>query len=420
MILEANSIWQLSLKQELANGAGQSPGAALQSSIESARAVGLRYVSDVMPGITRRKSGHGFSYYRPEGKLVRDHSTLTRIKSLAVPPAWRDVWICLEPSGHLQATGRDDRGRKQHRYHPRWREVRDETKYARMIAFAKALPRIRRHVQADLKLTGLPRNKVLATVARLLEISLIRVGNDEYARENDSFGLTTMRNRHVDVAGSTVRFHFRGKSGKWHEVDIKDRRLARIIKSCQDLPGQELFQYVDEQGQRQDVRSGDVNDYLREISGEDFTAKDFRTWAGTVLSAIALREFEQFDSQAQAKKNLAQAIESVSKLMGNTTAVCRKCYVHPDVISCYLDGTLVEILKKNAERQVSRNARQLRPEEAAVLGLLEQRLAAEKRQKSLPHLLKQSIRTIKRRSRHVSRKTLGHRRPVSGSRQGLS
>src|ERR1051326_6866485 len=233
---------------------------------EAANDAGLYYVNDGRPGYRRRRNGSGFDYLDTEGKRIRDEQRLLRIKRLAIPPAWTDVWICASPSGHIQATGRDDRGRKQHRYHDRWREVRDETKYARMIAFPKALPRIRRHVQADLKLTGLPRNKVLATVARLLEISLIRVGNDEYARENDSFGLITMRNRHVDVAGSTVRFHFRGKSGKWHEVDIKDRRLARIIKSCQDLPGQELFQYVDEQGQRQDVRSGDVNDYLREIS----------------------------------------------------------------------------------------------------------------------------------------------------------
>src|SRR5882672_5631684 len=362
-----------------ADHAAPSRSSVVQSSAESARAVGLRYVSDELPGIRRRKSGSGFCYVDAQRKIIHDREELARIKSLAIPPAWMDVWICPDRNGHMQATGRDARRRKQHRYHPRWREVRDETKYTRMIGFARALPGIRRHVQKDLKLAGLPRNKVLATVVRLLEVSLIRVGNDEYARDNDSFGLTTMRNRHVDVSGSTLRFHFRGKSGKSHEVDIRDRRLARIVKSCQDLPGQELFQYIDEQGQRQDVKSGDVNDYLREISDKDFTAKDFRTWAGTVLSAMALREFEKFDSEAQAKKNIVQAIESVAERLGNTTAVCRKCYVHPDVISSYLDGTLVETLKRKAEQQLSRSVRKLRPEEAAVLGLLQQRLVAEQK-----------------------------------------
>jgi len=378
----------------------QSRRPAVQSSVESAEAVGLRYVLDELPGIRRRKSGGGFSYVDAKGRIMRDPAVLARIKSLAIPPAWTDVWICSDPNGHLQATGRDDRGRKQHRYHARWREVRDETKYARMIGFARALPRIRRWVQKDLKLPGLPRNKVLSTVVRLLEVSLIRVGNDEYARDNDSFGLTTMRNRHVDVSGSTLRFHFRGKSGKWHEVDIRDRRLARIVKSCQDLPGQELFQYINEDGERQDVKSGDVNDYLREITGKDFTAKDFRTWAGTVLSAMTLREFERFDSHTQAKKNIVQAIESVAERLGNTTAVCRKCYVHPDVISSYLDGTLIETLKSKAEQQLSRNVRSLRPEEAAVLGLLQQRLLAEqRREKSLPKLLRESISAVKKRRR---------------------
>ena len=306
---------------------------------------------------------------------------LQRIKSLAIPPAWTQVWICLDPEGHLQATGRDARGRKQHRYHPRWREIRDETKYARMLAFARALPKIRRRVRKNLALPGLPANKVLATVVRLLEVSLIRVGNDEYARENESFGLTTMRNRHVDVNGSLLRFHFRGKSGKKHVVDVHDRRLARIVKSCQDLPGQELFQYVDEQGVLQDVKSGDVNNYLREISGQDFTAKDFRTWAGTVLGALALREFQKFDSQAQAKKNIVQAIQAVAQLLGNTPAVCRKCYMHPEVIEAYLDGSLVETLKQRAEGQLRGGLRELRPEEAAVLGVLQQRLAREQRRR---------------------------------------
>jgi DNA topoisomerase I len=367
--------------------------------LESAMEAGLRYVTDDMPGIQREKSGHGFRYRYPTGDIVQESQVLDRIKSLAIPPAWKDVWICPDPAGHLQATGRDDRERKQHRYHLRWREVRDENKYGRMIAFGKALPRMRKRVLRDLALRGLTRNKVLATVVRLLEVSLIRVGNEEYARDNESFGLTTMRNRHVDVNGSTVQFHFRGKSGKWHNVDIRDRRLARIVKYCQDLPGQELFQYVDDEGKRQGVKSTDVNDYLREISGQDFTAKDFRTWAGTVLGAMALREFEEFDSKAEAKKNIVQAIQNVAEHLGNTPAVCRKCYVHPDVIDSYLDGTLVRTLRRRAEEQLAASLKSLTPEEAAVLGLLQQRLAREeKRSRDLKPVLRASIRKIRKHS----------------------
>jgi DNA topoisomerase-1 len=348
-----------------------------------------------MPGIRREKSSHAFRYRYPTGEIVHESEVLNRIKSLAIPPAWAYVWICPDPAGHLQATGRDDRKRKQHRYHARWREVRDETKYGRMIAFGKALPKIRKRVLRDLGLRGLTRNKVLAAVVRLLEVSLIRVGNEEYARDNESFGLTTMRNRHVDVNGSTVQFHFRGKAGKWHNVDIRDRRLAKIVKSCQELPGQELFQYVDDDEKRQDVKSTDVNDYLREISGRDFTAKDFRTWAGTVLGAMALREFERFESKAQAKKNIVQAIQNVAERLGNTPAVCRKCYVHPDVIDSYLDGTLVRTLRKRAEEQLATSLRTLSPEEAAVLGLLQQRLAREeKKNRDLTPVLRASIRKI--------------------------
>ena len=354
-----------------------SPAAELKEPIQSAIAVGLRYVSDHMPGIRRQRSGQGFRFRYPIGEVVEDEEVLKRIKSLAIPPAWREVWICPDPAGHLQATGRDARGRKQHRYHPRWRAIRDETKYARMIAFGRALSKIRRKVAKDLALPGLSRNKVLAAVVRLLEVSLIRVGNEEYAKENDSFGLTTMRNRHVDVRGSTLRFHFRGKSGRWHEIDVRDKRLAKIVRSCQELPGQELFQYVDADGNRQDVNSTDVNDYLREITGEDFTAKDFRTWAGTVLAAMALAEMKKFDSQAQAKKDVVRAIEAVAERLGNTVAVCRKCYVHPEVIDSFIDGTLAMTLKRRAEQQLSRNLAKLRPEEAAVLGLLQQRLAAQ-------------------------------------------
>jgi len=353
--------------------------AALRDPEVSARAAGLRHVSDEQPGIKRENSGKEFRYRDPSGKIVRDKETLGRIRSLAIPPAWTEVWICPNPNGHLQATGRDDRRRKQFRYHPRWREIRDETKYARMIAFARVLPKIRRRVKKDMALPGMPRNKVLATVVRLLEVSLIRVGNDEYASENDSFGLTTMRNKHVDVRGADLRFHFRGKSGKWHNVDIHDRRIAKIVERCQDLPGQELFQFVDDEGARHDVRSEDVNDYLREIIGEDFTAKDFRTWAGTVLAATALREFEKFDTKAQAKKNVVAAIESVAKKLGNTPAVCKKCYIHPHVLDSYLDGTLVETLRQRAEKAISKSLRGLPPDEAAVLALLQQRLTLEQK-----------------------------------------
>lgn len=348
------------------------------SPVDSAHAVGLRYVSDQMPGIRREKSGGGFRFRYPTGDVVRDKTVLQRIKSLAIPPAWTEVWICPDPRGHLQATGRDARGRKQNRYHPDWREVRDETKYARMLAFGRALPKIRRRVRADLSLPGLPRNKVLATVVRLLETSLIRVGNEEYARENASFGLTTLRNQHVKVRGDTLRFHFRGKSGKPHNVAVHDRRLAKIVSRCQDLPGQELFQFVNDEGERQPVNSEDVNQYLREISGQDFTAKDFRTWAGTVLAALALREFEQFDSQARARKNIVQAIDRVAERLGNTVAVCRKCYVHPEVLASYLDGTLVEMLREKAATQLAASMGSLPPEEAAVLSLLQRRLATEK------------------------------------------
>jgi DNA topoisomerase-1 len=307
---------------------------------------------------------------------VRDEDTLARIKSLAIPPAWTDVWICAQPNGHVQATGRDARGRKQYRYHPRWRAVRDEVKYERMIAFGKALPQIRRKVDEDLRLPGLPREKVLATIVYLLQVTMMRVGNEEYARENKSFGLTTLRNRHVRVDGSDVEFRFRGKSGVYHSVKVHDRRLARIIQRSREIPGQELFQYIDDEGGQHSVDSSDVNDYLRTISGEDYTAKDFRTWAGTVLAAMALQEFEKFDSEAQAKKNVVRAIESVAKKLGNTPSVCRKCYVHPAVLDAYLDGAEIAGLRQRAEQELVEELHELHPEEAAVLALLQQRLAA--------------------------------------------
>ena len=353
------------------------PTEPLTDPVESAKAAGLRYVTDTMPGIRRKRAGKHFSYRGPDGKPIRDPDELRRIKALAIPPAWTDVWICPTPTGHLQATGRDAKGRKQYRYHPRWREVRDEAKYERMIAFGEALPLIRERTERDLARPGLPREKVLAAVVRLLETTLIRVGNEEYARQNRSFGLTTMRDRHVKIEGAKLRFQFRGKSGKQHTIGLNDRRLARLVRRCQELPGQELFQYLDEDGQPHPVESADVNDYLRQITGRDFTAKDFRTWAGTVLAARALQEFEAFDSATQAKKNLVRAIEGVAERLGNTPSICRKCYVHPAVLDTYLEGALIETLQERVEQELSEALQGLRAEEAAVLALLRQRLARE-------------------------------------------
>jgi DNA topoisomerase I len=342
---------------------------------ESAKAANCRYVDDKAPGITRRRAGKGWRFVGPDGKPVRDEATIRRAKSLVIPPAWTDVWICPSPDGHIQATGRDARGRKQYRYHARFRDVREETKYERMMAFAEALPAIRAKVDEDMALPGLQRDKVLATVVRLLEITLIRVGNEEYAKQNESFGLTTLRTKHVDVTGSTIRFKFRGKSGKDHSVKVQDRRLARIVGRCNDLPGEILFQYEDDDGTLRNVESADVNEYLKRISGQDFTAKDFRTWAGTVLAALALKELSMFDSQAAAKKNIVQAVKNVSSRLGNTPTVCRKCYVHPQIFDAYLDGHLVETLTQRAERQLRDELGELSSEEAAVLMLLRDRLA---------------------------------------------
>ena len=306
----------------------------------SAAAAGLRYVSDAAPGIARQRTGTAFRYFAPDGKAIRDRDTLARIRSLAVPPAWSGVWICPRADGHLQATGRDARRRKQYRYHRLWREVRDETKYGRMLAFARALPRIRRRVRHDLALPGLPRDKVLAIVVRLLETTRMRVGNEAYARANDSFGLTTLRVRQVRVRGSTMNFRFRGKSGVWHEFALNDRKLAATVRRMRDLPGYELFQYLDEQGETRAIDSADVNAYLKEISGEEFTSKDFRTWAGTVLAAQALQQL----GEPAEKSKLAQAIEQVARQLGNTKAVCRKCYIHPAMIDAYLEGRLARAM----------------------------------------------------------------------------
>jgi DNA topoisomerase I len=331
------------------------------------------------PGIRRRRVGSGFAYYYEDGRRVTEVDVLARVKSLVIPPAWTDVWISTDPRGHLQATGRDARRRKQYRYHARWREVRDDTKYYRLLAFAQILPTVRRRTYEDLGRAGLSKEKVLGAVVQLLEKTLIRVGNDEYARQNHSFGLTTLRDAHVKVKGGRLRFSFKGKSGIEHEIDLSDRRLARIVKACRDIPGYELFQYYDEEGARQAIGSADVNEYLQEITGNDFTSKDFRTWAGTVLAAQLLRAFARAESDAQAKRNIVQAVEAVAKRLGNTKAVCRKCYIHPAVFDAYLDGT---ILKAATRARRARDTAELSEEEAAVLDLLERRLAKETRRRA--------------------------------------
>jgi len=341
---------------------------------EAAESAGLRYVSDDRPGIRRKKSGKGFTYVQPDGRKLSDARVLRRIKSLAVPPAWTDVWICAFADGHLQATGRDARGRKQYRYHPLFREMRESTKYEHLIAFAQALPGIRAKVREHMSLRGLPREKVLATVVHLLETTLIRVGNDDYAKQNKSYGLTTLKQRHAEVDGSEVRFRFTGKGGKQWSLRVRDRRVARIIRSCQELPGQELLQYIDEEGNLQDVTSNDVNAYLKEITGEEITAKDFRTWAGTVLAALALKEVESFESAAQAKRNLRAAIERVAARLGNTSTICRKCYVHPDVLNSYLDRDLMREIKAELEKKLGDELTGFQPDEGAVLAFLRTRL----------------------------------------------
>lgn len=335
----------------------------------SAESAGLRYVSCDAPGIRRVRAGRGFAYRDADGKLVRDRGVLARIRALALPPAWRDVWICARADGHLQAVGRDARGRKQYRYHARWREVRDETKYNRMLRFGELLPKVRAEVERHLGLSGLPREKVLATVVRLLETTLIRVGNEEYARANRSFGLTTLQNRHVQIHGARVLFNFRGKSGVRHSIPLKDRRLARILQRCRDLPGYELFQYVDADGALQSIDSADVNAWLREISGEDFTAKDFRTWAGTVQAALALAEMSGEVPESARRKNVAEVVARVAQRLGNTPAVCRKCYVHPAVIDGYLAGTLALARAEGGDG--------LDTDERAVLGFLRASLTGE-------------------------------------------
>lgn len=347
------------------------------ASIAAAKEAGLRYVSDEAPGITRQGVGVRMSYRGPDGKRLQDRETLARIKRLAIPPAWTQVWICPQANGHIQATGRDERGRKQYRYHPDWSAVRDGAKFERVIAFGRALPKIRKHVAKDLARRRLDRRKVLAAMVRLLETTLVRIGNEEYAKQNRSFGLSTMRDRHVRIRKGTLRFEFRGKSGKQHEIDLHDPRLAEIVRRTQELPGQDLFQYLDENDEPQKIGSADVNEYLREIAGEEFSAKDFRTWAGTVLAAVALREIERFETKAQAKKNLVQAIEAVAQRLGNTPAVCRKCYIHPVVLESYLDGVTLAQVKARAARTLhaaKAGGAALGEDERAVLAFLKRKL----------------------------------------------
>jgi DNA topoisomerase-1 len=374
----------------------------------------LRYVSDEASGIARRCVGPAkrgaFRYVAPGGRPVRDRAALARIRALAIPPAWESVWICPHDDGHIQATGRDARGRKQYRYHQRWRELRDETKFGRMAAFGRALPRIRRRVRRDLARPGLPREKALATLVRLLETTFIRVGNEEYARQNESYGLTTLRERQVRVQGATLKFRFRGKSGVEHSIELSDPKLAQIVRRMQDLPGEELFQYLDEQGERRGIESADVNAYLKDISGDEFTSKDFRTWAGTLLAARALRSVAPAASGAEAKRNVGQAIEWVAGRLGNTKAVCRKCYIHPAVLESYAAGTLAEALRR-------------RPLQTAIVALLEKHARRETELagaagRSLAPLLSRSLAISRRRSRTrfaTKRRRMSSRAPLRPS-----
>jgi DNA topoisomerase-1 len=339
---------------------------------DAAREAGLRYSTDDRPGIGRRRRGRGFSYHDPDGSTIRDPDVLDRIRRLAIPPAWTDVWICRWPNGHLQATGHDARGRKQYRYHERWTAQRGTDKFDRMLAFAAALPKIRKRCDADLAKPGIPRDKVLAAVVRLLEQTLIRVGNDEYAKLNRSFGLTTLRGRHARVDGSTIRFRFRGKSGRLHEVGLRDRRLAGVVRRCQELPGQELFQYVDADGEAVKIDSDDVNDYIEAAAGERFTAKDFRTWAGTVLAYRALRALQPEDGAAPSKRTVVEAIRRTADGLGNTPTVARGSYVHPAILDAYLDGSLRGALVEVAEGQAEPPPGADPAEERAVVALLRQ------------------------------------------------
>ncbi len=344
--------------------------------VAAAEAAGLKYVTDTRPGITRKRSGKGYSYYKPNGDLIRDHAKRERFEALGIPPAWADVWICPDARGHLQATGKDAKGRKQYRYHTKFRAMRDESKFGRMLVFSEALPRLRDRVERDLSLPGLPRRKLLATLVRLLNTTLIRVGNDEYRKANRSYGLTTLRRQHVAVTGHKLHFEFRGKSGVWHSIDLTDQRLAQIVQQLQDLPGQDLFKYVDDDGRRHSVDAGDVNEYLRLVTRRDVTAKDFRTWSGTMLVASTLWRMGPPASEQEAKKNVNAALDQVAARLGNTRAVCRKYYVHPAVIEAYERGESLPAPPR--KRRASRPTAALRGDEVAVLQFLQREIAEKK------------------------------------------
>jgi len=335
---------------------------------------GLRYVSDSAPGYRRKRTGTSFSYYDKDGKRIADAAVVRRIKSIGIPPAYEFVWICPSANGHIQATGLDARGRKQYRYHPKWRELREQNKYEHIMQFAAALPALRTRVASDMKRDGLPREKVLATIVSLLEKTLIRVGNAEYAQTNKSYGLTTMRRKHVAIERDVLRFEFTGKSGKQWKLQVEDRRIAAIVKRCAEIPGHELFKYIDDDGASRTVDSGGVNDYIKEITGRDFSAKDFRTWIGTVLAALALAEFKRYDSQAEAKRNVVAAIEKVAKQLGNTPAICRKSYVHPEILNAYMSGDLVKMIDAKIAQEFKREYAKLTADEVMVLAFLHKRL----------------------------------------------
>jgi DNA topoisomerase-1 len=338
--------------------------------VESAAEAGLRYVRSGGPCIQRLKHGKSFRYIGPDGKSLRDPVQLQRIRALAIPPAWTNLWICPSPNGHLQAVGRDAKGRKQYRYHPRYRSVRDEAKFSRMIAFSAALALIRRGVEHDLTRRGLPREKVVAVVVRLLETAYVRIGNDEYAKENESFGLTTMRSRHVRIDGSKLMFQFRGKSGQEHTIELTDRRLASIVKQCRDLPGYNLFEYIDEAGNICRIDSADVNRYIRDLAGQDFTAKDFRTWAGTLLAARELHAAGPAQTQSEEKKIVIDAVKQVAKRLGNRPATCRKYYIHPAILDAYSDGSLFERMRDGEAQDQAFQGTGLRPEEYAAVTII--------------------------------------------------
>jgi DNA topoisomerase-1 len=335
---------------------------------------GLRYVSDAAPGYRRKRTGTSFSYYDKDGKRITDPAVIRRIKSIGIPPAYELVWICPSPNGHVQATGIDARGRKQYRYHPKWRELRDQNKYEHIMQFAAALPALRERIGSDMKRGGLPCEKVLATIVSLLEKTFIRVANAEYAEKNKSYGLTTMRRKHVAIGRGVLRFEFTGKSGKQWKLQVEDKRIAGIVKRCAEIPGHELFKYLGDDGKPHTVDSGDVNEYIKEITRQDFTAKDFRTWEGTVLAALALAELKKYDSQAEAKRNVAAAIEKVAKQLGNTPAVCRKCYVHPEILSAYMSGDLVKMIDAKIAQKLKRQYAKLSADEIMVLAFLRKRL----------------------------------------------